>query len=638
MKHILLATLLFATQAFAGLPPTTTKGQSGSKSTSFNFVTPHEQFTKTGGTTALIETGSNNLLQNPGFEAATVQGIGSSTTTTAVETGATNINTGARSLKASISAGSFLNSKSYTIPNGWYGKPGQMTCQIKSSLTFSSSSFLQIVQSSTAIASLSLEGLMPAAFQEIVINFTFPLSGSVNWSLFLGNTSGDFFLDDCYLGLTKTQSAVLTTSWAAYSPTFSAGFGTPTNVNIKWRQIGDSIQIRGSFNYGTVANSIGTMSLPAGLTINTAAISSTPYKESFGHGWRLVSGAGDLTVGTGSIDHAWIYNGTNNVVQIARGTSTLLFASETVSASIANTGDGETIELLTIPITQFANSVSVYSVNTTPVYGFYTHGDNCAQTITGQTSFADYPGDSSCTFTTLKAENLPCSSYQSGGNNGYGLICSFPKPGTYWVCASGTPYGSVETGHAHRLYDGTSTIATGSEISLATPTKNTMCGPWVITATGSQTIRWQSQASTGNNILQSQRAPANAVEWSIVDISQGITGPYFIGSVTSNTTGYERIERAVISDSSICSASPCTITSQSGSWLSSVTWSTTGKYILNIASGIFSSLPTCTITHSNTETSLDSGNTATSVAFSTWNSGGSAANVARINVICMGPK
>lgn len=70
MKFIILFLISFS--AVAGFPPTTLKGQSQSTATTtFNFQVPNNQATKTA-TGTLVETGSQNLLSNPGFEHSTV--------------------------------------------------------------------------------------------------------------------------------------------------------------------------------------------------------------------------------------------------------------------------------------------------------------------------------------------------------------------------------------------------------------------------------------------------------------------------------------------------------------------------------------------------------------------------------------
>jgi hypothetical protein len=68
--------------------------------------------------------------------------------------------------------------------------------------------------------------------------------------------------------------------------------------------------------------------------------------------------------------------------------------------------------------------------------------------------------------------------------------------------------------------------------------------------------------------------------------------PAIIGSVTSNSSGSERIERAQIA----MAGGACSLTNQSGSWISSVTYNSLGKCTLNFVAGIWGSAPTCQAT------------------------------------------
>jgi hypothetical protein len=70
----------------------------------------------------------------------------------------------------------------------------------------------------------------------------------------------------------------------------------------------------------------------------------------------------------------------------------------------------------------------------------------------------------------------------------------------------------------------------------------------------------------------------------------GNNAPVIVNSITSNSAGAERIERARIDNS----AGAGTITSQSGSWVTRNTSSSTGEVTLDITAGIFSAPPTCT--------------------------------------------
>lgn len=69
------------------------------------------------------------------------------------------------------------------------------------------------------------------------------------------------------------------------------------------------------------------------------------------------------------------------------------------------------------------------------------------------------------------------------------------------------------------------------------------------------------------------------------------SAPLLKNAVTTSSDGVERIERLVVA---ACNSSPCTITSQSGSWVSSVTRSATGTYAINAATGTFSDTFSCT--------------------------------------------
>lgn len=69
IKNLLIAYLFTLTNVFAGLPPTTLKGQSDTlKPTTFNFEAPNKQVTNTASATGLIETGNKNELENSSFE------------------------------------------------------------------------------------------------------------------------------------------------------------------------------------------------------------------------------------------------------------------------------------------------------------------------------------------------------------------------------------------------------------------------------------------------------------------------------------------------------------------------------------------------------------------------------------------
>jgi len=78
-------------------------------------------------------------------------------------------------------------------------------------------------------------------------------------------------IDDIICELAETallETAVevpVVTAWQGYTPTFQ-GFGTPTNVEFEYRQVGESVEIRGKFTAGTTTGVEARVGLPSGLT------------------------------------------------------------------------------------------------------------------------------------------------------------------------------------------------------------------------------------------------------------------------------------------------------------------------------------------------------------------------------------
>ncbi len=117
------------------------------------------------------------------------------------------------------------------------------------------------------------------------------------------------------------------------------------------------------------------------------------------------------------------------------------------------------------------------------------------------------------------------------------------------------------------------------------------------------------------------------------------------GSVYSSSAGVERVERVTLtgaSSNTSCASSPCTVQSQTGSWISSITRSTTGTYSLNISTGTFSAAPTCVCSATRPGTGPASctaieGASATSAGIIIHNGSGTAQD-GWANIICQGPR
>ena len=282
------------------------------------------------------------------------------------------------------------------------------------------------------------------------------------------------------------------------------------------------------------------------------------------------------------------------------------------------------------------------------------HGSISGGCASTSATFADPTACTGITLNQLTNRNFGTVTTASGSLPG--ITFTPVKTGMVYVCA--TPYQSgsgAAQNWASRLVDGSGTIinpGVGGSINLAAGKNFSLpvCGIYNVTDLTSKTIKLQMAISGGSSTNYSaspQDGGAN-ITWSIFALDQNIPAPVLVGSVTSGSTGAERIERVRFggaSERSNCTSSPCTIYSQSGSWVSSVTRNSTGNYTVNIASGVFTSEPTCTgvaksISLQNTALiPVDATGSVTSKRFDVMRLGSAGTNDdAYVEYICTGPR
>ena len=118
----------------------------------------------------------------------------------------------------------------------------------------------------------------------------------------LPQTSAETYVDDLqfknyWLGTSTQGQSEYTfevptvTEWAAYTPTFT-GFGTVSTQAMYWRQVGSSIQIRGSFLVGTSTATEARVSLPNSY-LASSDIATVAYAGDF-----RIAAASQVTIGT----------------------------------------------------------------------------------------------------------------------------------------------------------------------------------------------------------------------------------------------------------------------------------------------------------------------------------------------------
>lgn len=298
IKFFLIA-FLFSFQAFAGLPPTTTTGQTdaGVPSVTFSKVYPNDTVYHNGPTATITRNGrpTKNYIQYADFENGATTGwtLGTvGTLTNGLPTGSPTFGSGAdanlsiSTVSSSQLAGSY--SLSYSEAASHVTVAGNMVA---------SSSYAIDAADQAKVLTVKFYYSVPSGASQM--NFSGTSSNSMAWALWdvtnsvwlssagnfcttqstgvgyctgtaqtgsstanirlvlynanattVSTVASTIYLDDFYLGPQTAPSGPAMTDWVAYTPTI-VGFGTPTNVSFFSRRDGGDLLVQGGFSSGT---------------------------------------------------------------------------------------------------------------------------------------------------------------------------------------------------------------------------------------------------------------------------------------------------------------------------------------------------------------------------------------------------
>jgi hypothetical protein len=330
MFRIFLASLFFVSNSWAGLPPTTLKGQKETgRPTTFNFQVPQHQAVTVGSNTRLIETGNTNLLRNGGLEGTTVNWVQYTDAASArpedgTGGGAANV-TCTRTTSSPLSGvASLLIDKDsgnrqgkgcsldftidvkdqakvlkieadYIVSSGTFvaGDPSDRTTAGDSSLVFYlydddnddliEPSTIRLYSNSTTISDK-----FSAYFQTSAAATNYRLIAHVArddtaaWAVKLDNIS---------VSPSEYVYGTPITDWVSYSPTITHSSGEATNYNKPsfWRRVGQNIEVVSNI---TFTGAVGTWAdfrvrIPDGLSFDTTVSEGEPL----GTGTIIIGGA-----------------------------------------------------------------------------------------------------------------------------------------------------------------------------------------------------------------------------------------------------------------------------------------------------------------------------------------------------------
>lgn len=625
---------------------------------------------------------SANRATNSGFESGTTGWTASGGTFTATSTAA---NVGSQSKAGSWDSGSSaqtLTNTALTVTSaaGLSGQNGVASCRVKCD-SGTCTHTIQAYDGSNILASSTITSTT-TGFARASVNFIFPASGTT--ALRLVSVASDeptLYIDDCYIGLAEgyniSQIAQAQYVGSAYFATTASCTGwTRTNTALGAFSTdtdcpGPTVENGGTgpWTWQTTDTDLPKWTinnLPAG---EYEAYVTVPASNSGGVANSFALNDGTTTSGRGySTGTASVLSQVTIVAHFSYSTSgnrtfEVYGASASGSVDIGNEANNKITRLTllrfpTAPEQAFKPEERNWRVDATITAGGFVS--------IGTSTQASYVGieNSGLTLTNnsgngVLTAQIPCSSTNAptgttcaAGNESVGVSFVLPKAGDVLACASfsyaadtgaggfyDTTFQVIETPNAAQTLtqEGKGRVQTSNKVastSMITPLR--VCGTFTFTSAGQKTLRLMFEmlvgATVSNAGLWMDAGASNGqrdVHWEVYPINQGVPAPVLVGSVTSNSTGAERIERAKLN----CDASS-SITSQSGTWLTAIGNRSTAACAITIATGIFSATPTCTLTVEAATVQ------ATSVVMSSATAGTvyGASSDYDANLICMGAK
>lgn len=153
-------------------------------------------------------------------------------------------------------------------------------------------------------------------------------------------TAWTLSVDNVRVGPVEAAQGPIITDWVQYTPTFGSGLGTPTEVEFRYRRVGDSLEIQGNFLAGTVTSGEPTIFFPnsSWLTDSTYEDASTGRIQIVGIAARQVATSAIFGYGVG-------VNANENAIRLAVQTSTIPIGTRITNATqLATSGTYLTVE------------------------------------------------------------------------------------------------------------------------------------------------------------------------------------------------------------------------------------------------------------------------------------------------------
>lgn len=609
-----------------------------------------------------------NLLVNPGFEngksnwtasAGALSIANSSSYSSFWMTGKTSV-----IWNASASTQT-LSSSAVTIPQGLYGKNGVVACKIVVP-SGTATHTLEAYDGSTVLGAVTVSAGTTPTYN--YVNFIFPSSGTIRARLQAQADEPAIGIDDCFQGdaseinLTNISQAQFIGS--AYIATTSLCTGW-TRTNTALGAVASDTDCPGptvEFNPGPGVIQTTDTDLPK-FTVNNLPPGYyrvvMKFRSTRAAGTTIAAAINDGTTtsgqatGQGSSGESsdFTIEGFFTYTSAGNRSFELYIASASGATTVPNAAD---LDRISFSISRYPLSTEqAYRPEVVPFYWQGYHDSTCSWSYTA-TTLATPSGDSSCTLSesyNTNAGSITSTATATGTVSlTPGIAFTASTPGKYEVCAdlSLQPNNIVHSGW--RLTNGPTdttvygeTMFTGGGGSYRSTPK--ICGIFNATSPGTSFtpfVRGLVNSNTYTLGADSTYSPTYGIKWVIKKLDQPIPAPILTNSVSSPYNGIAQIVAGLIT----YSAGTPAITSQTGSWMSSVSDNSAGDTTITVAAGTFSARPWCTCTSEGSGVTVPICTLDTTTAISSTairvqmvDNGGSAGDpTPSFNIICIGPK
>jgi hypothetical protein len=589
---------------------------------------------------------NKNLLKNGGFENGKTYWTPNDTADFSV-TSSSPMEGLANAVWDADAAADTLISTVVTVPAGWYGRNGVVSC-VTSNASGTATMEIQAYDGSNVLAEATVTSSSTPS--RTSANFIFNSSGGMQLRFYANADEPEIEIDSCFLGPADgyntsniSTAEFVGSAYIAYATncvwqrtnTATGAMGTDTDCTgpvVEYELVGDFQTTDADLPRFTINN------LPPGryhVKMNFPAAASSASTIQC---WAISDGTttgkencfSGVTDGNMDVSNDFVYTNAGNRSFEVYGSASTGTMSLIVSAANRNLR----MSVFRYPVEQekaytpdkLANSWS----------GF--HADDCSWGRTN-TAYGDPTADASCTLTELTNTNF--GTVSDNASDLPGITFTPSRAGLYRVYAKVSFSSSTSAHNGFLLTDGSTSISYCGQVSTASGRTYhcELTGLLRAASTSAISLKIQTAADTGTVTINEGSTPntGRTIEWQVFQIDQAVPAPLLVNSVVSALSGVLNICSATIT----YSAGVPSVAASLGSCVSSVTDNTTGDFTANFVANTFSATPYCMCTgYSNSNycaTDLTSAPTSSAVRFQVISTGDVGADL-DAQILCIGSK